>query len=173
MAGSGSWLKLSENSYEVLLTNLPETEFPMSDLKELYHLRWGVETAFRQLKYDDCSSFSNTRKKVAAIGEIILSLIFHNICTSVLVAFGRTRFSKSKNKNRKLLYKVSYSDLAKTMRLYASGRDPTITIRKIVKELAMTIQPVRTDRVFPEYSNPVHLQSSLTCCIVAETQASR
>jgi hypothetical protein len=145
-------LKLSENSYEVLLTNLPETEFPMSDLKELYHLRWGVETAFRQLKYDDCSSFSNTRKKVAAIGEIILSLIFHNICTSVLVAFGRTRFSKSKN--RKLLYKVSYSDLAKTMRLYASGRDPTITIRKIVKELAMTIQPVRTDRVFSRILKP-------------------
>lgn len=121
----------------MLLTNLPETEFPMSDLKELYHLRWGVETAFRQLKYDDCSSFSNTRKKVAAIGEIILSLIFPNICTSVLVAVGRTQFSKSKNR-----------------KLYASGRDPTITIRKIVKEPAMNIQPVRNDRVFSRILKP-------------------
>ncbi|MDD4451158.1 MAG: transposase, partial [Sphaerochaeta sp.] len=145
-------LKLSENSYEVLLTNLPETEFSTSDLKELYHLRWGVETAFRQLKYDDCSSFSNTRKKVAAIGEIILSMIFHNICTSVLLAFGRRLFRR--RRNRKLLYKVSYSDLAKTLRLYASGRDPTITIQKIVKELAMTIQPVRSGRAFSRILKP-------------------
>jgi IS4 transposase len=90
----------------VLLTNLPETEFPTSDLKELYHLRWGVETAFRQLKYDDCLSFSNTRKKVAAIGEIILSLIFHNMCVSVMIAFARKQFRRLEN--RKLLYKVSY-----------------------------------------------------------------
>jgi len=145
-------LKLSENSYEVLLTNLPETEFSMSDLKELYHLRWGVETAFRQLKYDDYSSFSNTRKKVAAIGEIILSMIFHNMCISVLVAFGRKQFRRKRN--RKLLYKVSYSDLAKTLRIYASGRDPTITIHKIVKELSMTIQPVRNDRVFSRILKP-------------------
>ncbi|NCC91321.1 MAG: hypothetical protein EOM01_13335 [Spirochaetia bacterium] len=139
-------LQLSETSYEVLLTSLPQSEFSMADLKELYHLRWGVETTLRQLKYDDCSSFSNTRKKVAAIGEIILSMIFHNICTSVLVAFGRSLSRRIKN--RKLLYKVSYSDLSKTLRLYASGRDPTITIKKIVKELTMTIQPVRNDRAF-------------------------
>ncbi len=145
-------LKLSENSYEVLLTNLPETEFSTSDLKELYHLRWGVETAFRQLKYDDCSSFSNTRKKVAAIGEIILSLIFHNMCVSVMIAFARKQFRRLEN--RKLLYKVSYSDLAKTLRLHASGRDPTITIQKIVKELEMTIQPVRNERVFSRILKP-------------------
>ena len=108
--------------------------------------------AFRQLKYDDCSSFSNTRKKVAAIGEIILSLIFHNICTSVLVAFWRKLFRR--RRNRKLLYKVSYSDLAKTLRLYASGRDPTITIQKIVKVLEMTIQPVRNERVFSRILKP-------------------
>lgn len=104
------------------------------------------------MKYDDCSSFSNTRKKVAAIIEIILSLIFHNMCVSVMIAFARKQFRRLEN--RKLLYKVSYSDLAKTLRLYASGRNPTITIQKIVKELAMTIQPVRNERAFSRILKP-------------------
>ena len=66
--------------------------------------------------------------------------------------FARKQFRRLEN--RKLLYKVSYSDLAKTLRLYASGRDPTITIQKIVKELEMTIQPVRNERAFPRILKP-------------------
>ncbi|UUX33913.1 IS4 family transposase [Fundicoccus culcitae] len=36
--------KLSENTYQCLITNLDES-FTSNDLKELYHLRWGIETA--------------------------------------------------------------------------------------------------------------------------------
>ena len=27
-------------------------EFPLERMKELYHLRWGIESSFRKLKYD-------------------------------------------------------------------------------------------------------------------------
>ena len=43
--------KLTEYSYEVLLTNLSEDEFSVVDLKELYAIHWGIETSFRDLKY--------------------------------------------------------------------------------------------------------------------------
>ena len=33
--------KLTEDTYEVLLTNLTEDEFSVSELKELYAMRWG------------------------------------------------------------------------------------------------------------------------------------
>lgn len=33
---------ISENSYECIITNLPETEFPSEKIKELYHMRWGI-----------------------------------------------------------------------------------------------------------------------------------
>jgi IS4 transposase len=40
-----------ENTYETLITNLPENEFSMAKLQHQYHLRWGIETLFRELKY--------------------------------------------------------------------------------------------------------------------------
>ena len=43
--------KISENTYETLITNLSAEEFSGQELKELYHMRWGIETSFRELKY--------------------------------------------------------------------------------------------------------------------------
>lgn len=138
---------LGNGNYEVLLTNLPQKEFEVEDLKEIYHLRWSIETAFRFLKYDDYASFSNTKKKTAAIGEIVLSMIFHNICVSILIAFNERCIRKMSA--RKHRYRASYSDLSKSIRLYIAGRDPTISANKVVKELHKTIQPVRNERTFP------------------------
>lgn len=39
-------LKLSNGKTEVLYTNLPADQFSLEDLRELYHLRWGIETSF-------------------------------------------------------------------------------------------------------------------------------
>lgn len=40
-----------KEQWEVLVTNLNRFEFPVSRMKELYHMRWGIETSFRELKY--------------------------------------------------------------------------------------------------------------------------
>ena len=37
--------------WEVLITNLNRFEFPIKKMKELYHIRWDIETSFRELKY--------------------------------------------------------------------------------------------------------------------------
>ena len=55
-------VRLSDNSFEYLVTNLPEGEFPAAALKELYHLRWGIETSFRQLKYTVGMNAFHTKK---------------------------------------------------------------------------------------------------------------
>ena len=34
--------KISEDSYETIITNLDSEEFPPKTIKELYHLRWGI-----------------------------------------------------------------------------------------------------------------------------------
>ena len=38
------------NTEEILLTNLTEDEFDINALKELYHLRWNIETHYNILK---------------------------------------------------------------------------------------------------------------------------
>ena len=55
-------VRLSDDSYEYLVTNLLENEFPATALKELYHLRWGIETSFRQLKYTVGLNAFHTKK---------------------------------------------------------------------------------------------------------------
>ncbi len=37
---------ITDDSYEMLVTNLDRSEFSTNDLKEIYHLRWGIETSF-------------------------------------------------------------------------------------------------------------------------------
>ena len=43
-------VKLDTGESEVLITNLPREEFPQEKFKEIYHLRWGIETAYETLK---------------------------------------------------------------------------------------------------------------------------
>lgn len=43
--------KITDDTYECLLTNLAEDEMTFEEFKEIYHLRWGIETSFRDLKY--------------------------------------------------------------------------------------------------------------------------
>ncbi|MBQ6623028.1 MAG: transposase [Mogibacterium sp.] len=39
--------KISPGEYETLVTSLDRNAFPPEKLKELYHLRWGIETSLR------------------------------------------------------------------------------------------------------------------------------
>ena len=41
---------LDNGEFETVATSLPRS-FSLDDIRELYHLRWGVETSFRDLKY--------------------------------------------------------------------------------------------------------------------------
>ncbi|WP_317049317.1 transposase, partial [Clostridium neonatale] len=43
--------KISDDTYETIITNLNENKFSAEKIKELYHMRWGIETSFRELKY--------------------------------------------------------------------------------------------------------------------------
>lgn len=43
--------KITEDTYETVLTNLDASLYPSETLKNLYASRWGIETSFRDLKY--------------------------------------------------------------------------------------------------------------------------
>ena len=42
--------QLSSGEYETIATTLPRFVFSIQDIKDLYHMRWGIETAFRDIK---------------------------------------------------------------------------------------------------------------------------
>lgn len=75
---------LNTGEFEVLATSLPESEFPVSVLKEIYNLRWGIETSFRELKHVVGLAAFHTKKADCAMQEIYARLIMYNF--SLLIA---------------------------------------------------------------------------------------
>lgn len=96
-------IKISDNSYETLITNLKPEEFSSSDLKELYSMRWGIETSFRSLKYTLGLLFFHSKKAEYILQEIFAKLTMYNFTELI------TSHVVIKQKNRKLSYKINFS----------------------------------------------------------------
>ena len=44
-------LKITDDTYECIITNLDRNEFSIDDIKDLYNKRWGIETSLKEAKY--------------------------------------------------------------------------------------------------------------------------
>ena len=53
---------LPNGNTEVVYTNLPKEDFSTEELRELYNMRWGIETSFRDIKYAAGLLFFHSRK---------------------------------------------------------------------------------------------------------------
>lgn len=96
-------VKITDNTYELLLTNLNPEDFSSSDLKQLYSMRWGIETSFRSLKYSLGLLFFHSKKTEYIIQEIFAKLIMYNFAELIISHI------VIKQKKRKLNYKVNFS----------------------------------------------------------------
>lgn len=72
--------KISEDSYECIATNLSRDDFPTEAIKEIYRLRWGIETSFRELKYAVGLVNLHSKKLDFIKQEIFARLIVYNFC---------------------------------------------------------------------------------------------
>lgn len=70
--------KLSEGNYKTIITNIDETEFSPAMLKEIYHMRWGIETSFRELKYAIGLINLHSKKVDFITQEIFAKLTMYN-----------------------------------------------------------------------------------------------
>lgn len=71
-------IKIADDKYETIVTNLWDDEFSADDIKNIYKLRWGIETSFRELKYHVGLIAFHSKKKDCIIQEIFASLIMYN-----------------------------------------------------------------------------------------------
>jgi hypothetical protein len=75
--------KISDDSYETIITNLAHSEFSSSEIKELYHMRWGIETSFRELKYAIGLTSFHAKKTDCIEQEVFAKLIMYNFCEMI------------------------------------------------------------------------------------------
>ena len=75
--------KITEDTCETIVTSLNRFVFPVSKIKELYHLRWGIETSFRELKYAIGLVNFHAKKEEFIKQEIFARLIMYNFCERI------------------------------------------------------------------------------------------
>jgi hypothetical protein len=138
---------ISENTYEVLVTNLSKNEFPIEKLKEIYHMRWGIETSFRELKYAIGLSHFHAKKVGHIKQEIFAKLTMYNFCEII------TLNVVLRQKDRKHLYQVNFSiAITICLQYFKSKIDmPVIDVEALIQR---NILPIRNGRSDPRKVKP-------------------
>ena len=146
--------KLSSGEIETLATNLPRTTITSDDLKELYNLRWGVETAYRTLKSAlQIENFSGTSQLVVE-QDFFATMFLKN-----MVAFAKLDtdviVEKNHNPDNKHPKKTNESQLIGILKdklvialLETRPRAQARKVNAILLEAAMDTIPIRPERHF-------------------------
>ena len=131
--------KISEDTFETIVTSLDRFQFPLAEIKKLYHMRWGIETSFRELKYVLGLVSFHCKKQEYAIQEIYARLIMYNFCERITLAAVIVQ-----SDSRKHLYQANFTmGIHICLRFYRhTGNDPPDVMALITKY----ILPVRENR---------------------------
>ena len=129
---------LDNGEFETVATSLPRS-FSLNDIRELYHLRWGVETAFRDWKYTLGLVNLHGKSDAFAEQEIYASLTAFNfasrVCREVVVR---------QPKNGVYAYKVNFKMAVMLCKEFL--RTPRADGEKLLEEIARHTVPIRPDR---------------------------
>ena len=129
--------KITEDTYEVILTNLDSTAFPPDKLKTLYAMRWGIETSFRSLKHTIGLLHFHSKKPEYILQEIFARLTMYNF--TAFVAAGVP--PKEPKDKRKHLYKVNFSAAVGICRKFFLGLCTPENVEAVIQRLILPIRP--------------------------------
>ena len=133
---------LSDGKHECILTNLPQEEFSADDIKELYHMRWGIETSFRELKYSIGLTHFHSKKFDYIMQEIWARLILYNFCEAITT---RTVI-KQNNRQRKYLYQLNYTRAIHICRFFLTIRkEAPPDVEFLISRELLPVRPGRSD----------------------------
>lgn len=126
-----------DGGFEVVLTNLPADLYPPDAIRQLYALRWGIETSFRSVKYTVGLLYFHSKKAEYIRHEIVAKLIMYNlfelITTHVVIP----------KKGRKFDYQVNFSAAVHVSRMFYRG---DISPPDLEAHLSRAIVPIRPGR---------------------------
>lgn len=135
--------QLSDKSFECIITNLPKEEFSSDDIKELYHMRWGVETAFRELKYAVGLTNFHSKKLGYIVQEIWARLILYNFCEAVTTQV----VMKQRDRCRKHTYQINFTRAIHICRFFLSSqKEAPPDLEYLISQELLPVRPGRSDR---------------------------
>lgn len=144
--------KLSDFSYETVITNLDAEEFPPEELKHLYGMRWGIETSFRELKYTVGLLHFHAKKVENITQEIYARLIMYNFTELITSHVVIQKFK------RKHPCKANFSIAVQACRQFLLGN---VSPPDVEATIGKNLSVIRTGRSNPRITVVKHAVSFL------------
>ena len=133
--------RISGGCYETVYTNLDSETFPIGTIKELYRLRWGIETSFRELKYTIGLSCLHGKKTDFLLQEVFARLSLYNYASLI-----------ARKIPVPLEKQINFSVAILVCKQFLKGK---IRSAQIFGKLSKHLSPIRPGRQYKRYQNPV------------------
>ena len=130
--------KISDDTYETVVTNLDESLFPAEELKKLYNMRWGIETSFRELNYTVGLLHFHAKKVEHICQEVFARLIMYNfselVTSHVIIQKAHTKYA----------YKANFSVAVHVCRQFFLGNVSPPNAEALIRRHVSPIRPGRS-----------------------------
>jgi hypothetical protein len=145
-------VRLQGGEEELLITSLLDEEvFPAHFFKHLYHLRWGIEEAYKKEKcWAEVENFSG--RTVHALKQDVLAKVLTLNLTAILVWVAQWMTQRLYQARRRA-YQVNFANALSKMKdnvvRLLSVEPPPELLQRLVCAMASEVEAIRPDRAFP------------------------
>ena len=129
----------NKDTWEVLITNLDKEKFSLEKIKQLYHMRWGIESSFRKLKYDLGGIQFHSKQDDFVKMEIYSHMIMFNVVS-------QTSIQATTRKTRKYTYIINFKMACIIVNRRYSKSSSDKIFKQILVEISMRVIPIRPGR---------------------------
>jgi len=129
--------KTCEDNYQTVITNVAASEFSSSEIKHIYHLRWGIETSFRELKYVIGLNYFHSKKVEHIYQEVFARLVMYNFCELI------TLHVIIKQKATKYGYQANFTLAMQVCKYFFRSNASPPDVEALIKK---NILPIREER---------------------------
>lgn len=130
---------LETGEYETIITSLNRKDFPASEIKTLYHMRWGIETSFRDVKYSVGLINIHSKKDNLVEQEIYAAITMYNYCSRIANAV-----PVDASKEKKYTYKINYTVAVSICKKFV--RKQKIDFESLIRNICKNTVPMRPGR---------------------------
>jgi hypothetical protein len=144
--------KITDDTYECIITNLCEDEMSLCDIRNLYKKRWKIEISFRFLKYAIGLNAFHSKKRNLLKQEIYARLLIFNM-SSLLTGCGKVeewidnknkrKTARKKGGKKKYDYKADITTAITNIRLWLRG---TIDSDKLIERIKKYLTQIKPDK---------------------------
>lgn len=133
---------ISKDSYECIITNLPQDKINSDEIKQLYAKRWGIETSFRELKYALGLTRFHAKKTEYIMQEIWARMTLYNFCEIIA-----TNVVVEKKNDCKHIYQLNYTRAMRICWHFLSIKEEKAPpdVEYLIGHELLPVRPGRTD----------------------------